>query len=128
MKAPRRRAADRAIPDAQFRLDSRRKTQPAAATKPKESAMNIIAKENGTFPVNAKRQRSRLRSARSESGKEKIQFFKRRTVLDIIDSTPNVPSNVQIFLLALFGAKFNSSLRTVNRDFLKKREYFVNSY
>ena len=26
MKAPRRRAADRAIPDAQFRLDSRRKT------------------------------------------------------------------------------------------------------
>ena len=90
--------------------------------------MKKIAKENGTFPVNAKRQRSRLRSARSESGKEKVQFFKRRTVLDITDSTLNVPSNVQIFLLALFGAKFNSSLRTVNRDFLKKQEYFINSY
>ena len=127
MKAPRRRAADRASLDAQFRLDSRRKTA-AAAAKPKESAMKKNAKENGTFPANAKRQRSRLRSARSESGKEKVQFFKRRTVLDITDSTLNVPSNVQIFLLALFGAKCNSSLRTVNRDFLKKREYFVNSY
>ena len=117
MKAPRRRAADRASLDAQFRLDSRRKTA-ADAAKPKESAMK----------KNAKRQRSRLRSARSESGKEKVQFFKRRTVLDITDSTLNVPSNVQIFLLALFGAKCNSSLRTVNRDFLKKQEYFVNSY
>ena len=127
MKAPRRRAADRAIPDAQFRLDSRRKTaRGRGETERERNEKNRERKRN--VPANAKRQRSRLRSARSESGKEKVQFFKRRTVLDITDSTLNVPSNVQIFLLALFGAKCNSSLRTVNRDFLKKQEYFINSY